>query len=376
MLSTDEVTFWSVTGQKLASYNIVLPGGNGASNPPSIVFQMSVANYYFGGKLVGHSNSGSISIISSDRLGSIGKYYPYGQEKPSATTNGTEKFTGYFRDSETGLDYADQRYHNPGTGRFLTPDPYMAATNGGNDPSNPGSWNRYAYVAGDPINYYDPAGEYMAIPAPGTEWTPPATPISTTGASMFLSLESGGGEGSGGFAGTKWDKAQTRLSNANVLVQNLDPSGPCQQDLNKIASAPGGKTLDQIEQQINISNWVDATTSTHLEANLFTPGTSAYDYWAANGTTIQQFFKNSPGTGAETALTISGSSLNIYFRPSYVLSHSAGYDAALLMHEALHSLGWDDDQVKAALGLREAQCGSGTACISKLLAQDCFGANK
>ena len=96
MLSTDEVTFWSVSGQKLASYNIVLPGGNGASNPPSIVFQMSVANFYFGGKLVGHSNSGSVSIVSSDRLGSIGKYYPYGQEKPSATTNGTEKSTGCF----------------------------------------------------------------------------------------------------------------------------------------------------------------------------------------------------------------------------------------------------------------------------------------
>jgi hypothetical protein len=44
--------------------------------------------------------------LTTDRLGSIGKFYPWGQEKPSATQNGTEKFTGYFRDADTGLDYA------------------------------------------------------------------------------------------------------------------------------------------------------------------------------------------------------------------------------------------------------------------------------
>ena len=123
MLTTDEVTFWSVTGQKVASYNIVMTL-NGQGAPQSMIFNLNVANYYFGGKLVGHYNGGYTGT-STDRLGSIGKYYPYGQEKPSATTNGTEKFTGYFRDSETGFDYADQRYHNPGTGRFLTPDPSM-----------------------------------------------------------------------------------------------------------------------------------------------------------------------------------------------------------------------------------------------------------
>jgi len=84
--------------------------------------------------------------VYTDRLGSIGKYYPYGQERPSATTNGTEKFATYFRDAETGLDYADQRYHMPGNGRFLTPDP---AGNGSN-------W--YSYVGGDPINNVDPSG--------------------------------------------------------------------------------------------------------------------------------------------------------------------------------------------------------------------------
>jgi hypothetical protein len=29
---------------------------------------------------------------------------------------------------------------------------------------NPQGWNRYAYVAGDPVNYYDPAGLFMSVP--------------------------------------------------------------------------------------------------------------------------------------------------------------------------------------------------------------------
>ena len=72
--------------------------------------------------------------------------------------------SGYFRDSESGNDYADQRYTSPGMGRFITPD-----TISGN-PSNPGTWNLYAYVAGDPINFVDRHGTTMALPyapAPG-----------------------------------------------------------------------------------------------------------------------------------------------------------------------------------------------------------------
>jgi RHS repeat-associated protein len=91
--------------------------------------------------------------VTPDRLGSIGKYFPYGQERPSATTDGKEKFATYFRDSETGLDYADQRYHQPGMGRFMTAD---ASPSSG--AAEPGSWNRYAYTRGDPVNRGDPAG--------------------------------------------------------------------------------------------------------------------------------------------------------------------------------------------------------------------------
>jgi hypothetical protein len=93
-LTTDEATFWSVSGEKLATYSLQVIGGIMNSSPavPQLVANQGTTNYYFGKKLIKNANN----YVGSDRLGSIGKYYPYGQEKPSATTNGTEKFTGYF----------------------------------------------------------------------------------------------------------------------------------------------------------------------------------------------------------------------------------------------------------------------------------------
>ncbi len=79
-------------------------------------------------------------------------YFPYGGER-TVTGNGTEKFGTYYRDA-TGLDYADQRYYASNWGRFNTADPYRASGGGG----DPGSWNRYAYVLNDPVNYLDPNG--------------------------------------------------------------------------------------------------------------------------------------------------------------------------------------------------------------------------
>jgi len=53
------------------------------------------------------------------------------------------------------LDYADQRFYASAYGRFNTPD----RKRGSAHPKNPGSWNRYSYTLGDPINGNDPTGE-------------------------------------------------------------------------------------------------------------------------------------------------------------------------------------------------------------------------
>jgi RHS repeat-associated protein len=197
-LTLDEVTFWSVTGQKLATYNITGDPTVSYTPPlyttPVMVVNLATSNYYFGHKLI--KNGSSVAYVGSDRLGSIGKYYPWGQEKPSATTNGTEKFTGYFRDAETGNDYAKNRYHQPGMGRFMTPDPYMAAAGGKQDPRNPGSWNQYAYVQGDPVNYVDSEGLYLNAPPGNNPCTPPE--VMYKGGCVLAIAEPGGGLGGGG----------------------------------------------------------------------------------------------------------------------------------------------------------------------------------
>lgn len=112
----------------------------------------------FGGRLI-QSNG---KVVLADRLGSVrvdetgakANYYPYGEQQSGAMGDGREKFGTYTRESSTGLDYANQRYYASVYGRFNTPDPYRASSGA----SDPGSWNRYSYTQGDPVNFNDATG--------------------------------------------------------------------------------------------------------------------------------------------------------------------------------------------------------------------------
>jgi len=64
------------------------------------------------------------------------------------------QFPGKERDAETGLDYFLARYYSGAQGRFVSVDPAMESS----DPSNPQSWNRYAYTFNNPLRYTDPDG--------------------------------------------------------------------------------------------------------------------------------------------------------------------------------------------------------------------------
>jgi RHS repeat-associated protein len=97
---------------------------------------------------------GSRRLAVMDQLGSVGTYYPWGENRGGTNPQDTWSFGTYWTDSVTGLDYANNRYYFNSLGRFMTPDPYQAS--GG--PSYPQSWNRCAYVMGDPVNYNDPPG--------------------------------------------------------------------------------------------------------------------------------------------------------------------------------------------------------------------------
>jgi RHS repeat-associated protein len=148
--TTCEIYFYGVTGQKLETYSCSYTGGGFVSSLEGI-------NIYFGKKLLQSKGA----WVATDKLGTVRanaslgaiNYFPYGEERTS-TANDVEKFGTYTRDA-VGQDYAQQRYYNSSVGAFWSPDPGGIRTA---DPSDPTSWNRYAYVTGDPANHSDSAG--------------------------------------------------------------------------------------------------------------------------------------------------------------------------------------------------------------------------
>ena len=65
-------------------------------------------------------------------------------------------FTGHRHNNtgtnNLGLIYMNARYYMPEIGRFISPDTIVP------DPANPQSYNRYAYVRNNPMNFTDPTG--------------------------------------------------------------------------------------------------------------------------------------------------------------------------------------------------------------------------
>jgi len=151
---SETVTMFGADGKQLASYTPVVSWTN-TQTQLTITFQTMHERTYFGGKLVGQLSSRTMQSAVQDRLGSVGKYYPYGEERNSPQLpNDQVKFATYTRDSATGNDYADQRYYSSVLGRFMTTDPFKPSAG----PQDPVSWNRYSFTRSDPINRFDPSG--------------------------------------------------------------------------------------------------------------------------------------------------------------------------------------------------------------------------
>jgi RHS repeat-associated protein len=140
--------FYSITGQRLATYHLYYVTGT----PTTLTTSM-----YFGGRLLAPVDR--LGSVRGNANGSIA-YFPWGEEEKQptgyTTPDGTDKYATYFRDGTTngaGEDYANARYYNNNFGRFWSPDP--AGNAHANDPQ---SWNRYSYVGSDPVNQSDPSG--------------------------------------------------------------------------------------------------------------------------------------------------------------------------------------------------------------------------
>ena len=75
-----------------------------------------------------------------------------------------QRFTGYEKDDETGLDFAEARMYQSRHGRFSSPDPLLGSASA----ANPQTFNRYVYTGNDPVNRTDPSGLQWCRNSDGT----------------------------------------------------------------------------------------------------------------------------------------------------------------------------------------------------------------
>jgi RHS repeat-associated protein len=109
--------------------------------------------YFLGRKMFASVNRGPLRAAVPNRLGSRSEHFPYGEQKGAAPPEGDKDYFTTYRRDETGLDYAWNRYYAPSVGRFTTADPLEPF-----DPLVPTTWNLFAYVRSDPIQFIDPEG--------------------------------------------------------------------------------------------------------------------------------------------------------------------------------------------------------------------------
>ena len=214
--STEHVYFYEGTGgRRLATY--------GRNRSDGTLGHLS-SDLTFAGKLIRQYHTVVVDRLGSVRWrsverggqawqvgGEVLRYRPYGDEV-TPTGNYRDKFGTYLRD-ESGFDYADQRYYDSGKGRFLTVDPYEASGGAG----EPGSWNRYSYIGGDPVNYYDPKGLFRRCPA-GSTTGPDGK--SCVGNMVDYSFEDDDGSGTSGGSASEPAKGEPPPGGA-------PPPGPC-----------------------------------------------------------------------------------------------------------------------------------------------------
>ncbi len=77
-------------------------------------------------------------------------------------------YTGYEKDIESGLDFAQARYYNPVHGRYTSIDPLTASAS----IKNPQTFNRYSYVLNSPYKFVDPLGLLSATTGACGNWCP------------------------------------------------------------------------------------------------------------------------------------------------------------------------------------------------------------
>jgi RHS repeat-associated protein len=138
----------AAVGQSTGYAYIPLPGGAQVLYSP----EGSLPTIYIHADWLG---SARLHSTQSRTIYGDTAFAPFGETYANTNTTDPYHFAAYPLDFALGLyDTAAREYHTT-QGRWLTPDPAgLSAV----DPTNPQSWNRYAYVLNNPMSFTDPTG--------------------------------------------------------------------------------------------------------------------------------------------------------------------------------------------------------------------------
>lgn len=147
----EETIFVYNAGGQLAAEYLINPPAPTA--PPSIRY---LTNDHLGSTRVITDHNGT--AITRKDYGAFGDETITAQRTSglgyTAQDNLRQDYTGYQKDDESGLDYAQARYYNSSHGRFTSVDPLTASAT----IKNPQTFNRYSYVLNSPYKFTDPLG--------------------------------------------------------------------------------------------------------------------------------------------------------------------------------------------------------------------------
>lgn len=157
-------------------------------------------------QLTDRNNTATCSIDAITQTATWRYTDPFGNPRGALATNwpGDHGFVAGTQDPGTGYTHLGARDYNPDTGRFLSLDPLLEAT-------DPSQLNGYTYAGSNPVTRSDPTGLSSIFDAPGgtsgdscSGPNPPA-PCTNYGQGSDDGGNAGSGSGSGASGGTGGD---------------------------------------------------------------------------------------------------------------------------------------------------------------------------
>ena len=352
------------------------------SNPAYSTCAAQRANVYFGGKLIARMEPQSGTLVArgvvADRLGTVRAvqtsggwstptYYPWGEAKTAGGIDGQEQFGTYVRDSTlSSQDYAMQRYYSNNTGRF------SSADKGTPDPKIPESWNRYAYVGGDPVNFRDPSGRDCIPVSEDAESRSGRT--DAYGPCSVGSYGTGGNDYQCGLVSAFADPTPDPF----CYVQPQDVTeGPPPSWIPLEEDRGSGAPFDVLGMLPTAREWLgkfNTKSSSPCGKDLSAIGLSVQTVQSlakdlgvvfAPATINPQIYAQLQQDGADFGVIVN--TKLIYYDQNFFWQNSIQTLMATLIHEFSHVNGFDDLTDEGALGVTSDQA------ITLKIANDCFG---